>query len=92
MAKQLENSVESDMDALEQDVPRLASEATYSPYLRALQVSEQGVLRTDDGNLVRVSPDGVKTIVARAKPRRRVQVGEVISVRKVKERSAAGGA
>jgi hypothetical protein len=92
MANKLEHSAESDIDALEQEVPRLASEATHSAYLRALLVSEQGVLRTDDGNLVRVSPDGVKTIVARAKPRRKVKVGEVITVRKVKGKSAGEGA
>lgn len=92
MAKKLEHSAETDIDALEQEVPRLASEATHSAYLRALLVSEQGVLRTDDGNLVRVSPDGVKTIVARAKPRRKVKVGEVITVRKVKGKSAGEGA
>lgn len=92
MAKKLESSAESDIDAMEQEVPRLASEATHAAYLRALLVSEQGVLRTDDGNLVRVSPDGVKTIVARAKPRRKVKVGEMITVRKAKGNSTGEGA
>lgn len=92
MADKTQNSAESDIDALEQEVPRLASEATHSAYLRALMVSQQGVLRTDDGNLVRVASDGKITIVAKAKPRRRVKVGEVITVRKVKEKSAGEGA
>ena len=92
MAKKVKSSAESDIDALEQEVPRWASEATYSAYLRALLVSQMGVLHTDDGNLVRVSPDGVKTIVARAKPRRKVKVGEVITVRTAKEKPAGEGA
>lgn len=92
MAEKTEHSAERDIDALEQEVPRLASEATHSAYLRALMVSQQGVLRTDHGNLVRVLPDGVITIVAKAKPRRKVKVGEVITVRKVKEKSAGEGA
>lgn len=45
----------SAMTPLEQTVPEHAREATLSAYQRALQVSQQGVLTTDDGELVRVS-------------------------------------
>ncbi|NIE73175.1 hypothetical protein F3J44_19265 [Pantoea sp. Tr-811] len=80
---------ERELDALEASIPALASEATHSAHLRALQASPRGVLRTEDGNLVRVSADGAKTIVAKAKPRRKVKVGETISVRKVSETPTA---
>lgn len=79
-----------EMDALERLVPAQASAATQSAYIRALSVSSRGVLCIDAGNLVRVSQDGSKTVVAKAKPRRKVTVGEVITVRRV-EGPAAGG-
>lgn len=78
-------ATETELDALEQLIPDCAAEATHSAYLRALQVSRHGVLRTDDGHLVRVAADGSRTVVAKAKPRRKVNIGEKISVRKVSE-------
>ncbi|MFJ4345698.1 hypothetical protein [Pseudomonas sp. NPDC089401] len=85
MAVKAKSVTEHELDALEASIPELASEATHAAYLRALKVSQRGVLRTDDGHLVRVSAEGAKTIVAKAKPRRKVKVGETISVRKVSE-------
>ncbi|MGX1022746.1 hypothetical protein AB7M33_005422 [Pseudomonas sp. Y3 TE3536] len=92
MLEKVKNSAESDLDALEQQVPRLASEATHSAYQRALTLSPQGVLRIDNGDLVREAPDGMKTVICKAKPRRRVNVGEVVIVRKINEKSADDGA
>ncbi len=74
---------DSDVEALERLVPGKAKKATLSAYVRALSVSQRGVLRIDAGDLVRVSRDGVKTVVAKAKPRHKVKVGEVITVRRV---------
>ncbi|QVM89590.1 hypothetical protein JYG34_16345 [Pseudomonas entomophila] len=74
---------EQALDALERQVPRHASEATHSAYLRALQANQQGVLCIDEGELVRVAADGARTVLDKARPRRKVKVGEVITVRKV---------
>ncbi|MNG23431.1 hypothetical protein D3C84_1080340 [compost metagenome] len=60
-------------------------------YARALTVSSS-VLRVDSGNLVRVSMDGTKTFVSKAKPRRKVKVGEVLTVRRVEGQTAGGRA
>lgn len=79
---------EPELDALEQTVPEHAREATLSAYQRALQMSQQGVLTTDDGELVRVNADGARTVLAKAGPRRRVKLGEVVTVRKVDDSSA----
>lgn len=81
-----------EMDALECLVPRQARLATLDAYFRALSVTQRGVLRIDAGNLVRVSRDGSKIVVAKAKPRRKVTVGEVITVRRVEGQTAAGSA
>ncbi|HGA2315654.1 TPA: hypothetical protein ACIRVE_000148 [Pseudomonas putida] len=88
MAAKAKPATESELDALEQLIPDCATEATHCAYLRALQVSRNGVLRTDDGHLVRVAADGSKTVVAEAKPRRKVTIGEKVSVRKVSENPA----
>ncbi|MNT84004.1 hypothetical protein D3C72_2239610 [compost metagenome] len=50
------------------------------------------MLRVDSGDLVRVSPDGNKVFVAKAKPRRKVKLGEVITVRRVEGKAALGRA
>jgi hypothetical protein len=57
-----------------------------------LSVTQRGVLRTDAGDLVRVASDGTKTVVEKAKPRRKVKVGEVIIVRRSEEQAAGGRA
>jgi hypothetical protein len=74
---------DSELDILESQVPGLASTATHVAHVRALAANPQGVLCIDAGNLVRISQDGNKTVVAKAKPRHRVKVGEVITVRRV---------
>lgn len=87
-----ENMSDPELDALERLVPGQAREATQSAYARALSVSSQGVLCIEAGNLVRVTRDGGKTVVAKAKPRRRVPVGELIIVRRVEGQAADGHA
>ncbi|VVN20304.1 hypothetical protein PS862_04602 [Pseudomonas fluorescens] len=82
---------DEEMDALERRVPDLAEIATKTAYARALLMSDS-VLRVDSGDLVRMSLDGSKTVVAKAKPRRKVKVGEVITVRRIEDQTAAGRA
>ncbi|MDX1296657.1 MAG: hypothetical protein R3260_00240 [Pseudomonas sp.] len=62
--------------------------ATYSAYTRALQSSTKGVLRINNGDLVRVSRDGTISVVGKAKPRRKVTVGQVVTVRRVESQAA----
>lgn len=83
MAKKAKKVSDQDLDALERQVPGHASEATYAAYLRALSASQQGILLTEGAELVRVTANGERTVVDQVKPRRRVKVGEVITVRKV---------
>jgi hypothetical protein len=82
---------EPDMEALERTVPALAQKATSVAYVRALGSRDQ-VLRVDAGDLVRVSASGVKTLIAKAKPRRKVTVGEVVAVRRMGGVEAVNGA
>ncbi|EJN23303.1 hypothetical protein PMI35_04662 [Pseudomonas sp. GM78] len=82
---------DQEIDVLERAVPDQAKMATMNAYARALLVSSS-VLRVDSGDLVRVSPDGNKIFVAKAKPRRKVKVGEVITVRRVEGKAAGGRA
>ncbi|CAI8873343.1 hypothetical protein [Pseudomonas sp. IT-P218] len=82
---------DQEMDVLEREVPDLAKMATMTAYARTLLVSSS-VLRVDSGDLVRVSPDGNKVFVAKAKPRRKVKLGEVITVRRVEGKTAVGRA
>jgi hypothetical protein len=82
---------DEEMDALECQIPDLAEIATKTAYARALLVSDS-VLRVDSGDLVRMSLDGSKKVVAKAKPRRKVKVGEVITVRRIEDQTAAGRA
>lgn len=72
-----------EMDALEREVAARAREATFEAYQQALSVSRKGVLRVEAEHLVRVTQDGTRTIVADAKPRRKVKVGEVVTVRRM---------
>lgn len=57
-----------------------ANQATCRAYKRALS-SSLGVLRIEDGQLVRVMGDGTKHLVGKAEPRRKVKVGKVLIVR-----------
>lgn len=83
MSKDSKFVSEAEVDDLERLVPAKARDATLSAYLRALSMTQAGVLRTDAGDLVRVAKDGTKTVVAKARPKRKVKVGEVIEVRRV---------
>ncbi|WP_341522077.1 hypothetical protein AABC73_00985 [Pseudomonas sp. G.S.17] len=78
-----------EIDALERMVPVLAKLATKAAYYRALSASNS-VLIIDSGDLVRVSPDGSKTFVAKGKPRRKVAVGETITVRRLEGKKTKG--
>ncbi|MGV8180320.1 hypothetical protein [Pseudomonas aeruginosa] len=82
---------EKEIEAMERWVPVIAQSATKLAYVRALSASKS-VLRIDAGDLVRVSLDGSKSFVAKAKPRRKVKVGEVIAVRRVDGQAAGGRA
>lgn len=73
---------DKELDALERLVPGVAKEATSIAYTRALEVSSS-VLCVDSGDLVRVSVDGSKTFISKTKPRRKVRVGEIITVRRI---------
>lgn len=79
MTARTEELSDEEMDALERQIPELARIATKAAYASALLVSES-VLVVDSGNLVKVSNDGSKTVIAKAQPRRKVRVGEVITV------------
>ncbi|RMT78236.1 hypothetical protein [Pseudomonas viridiflava] len=92
MSKNVKSVSETEVDDLERLVPGKAKQATLSAYLRAVSVTQAGVLRTDAGDLVRVASDGTKTVVAKAKPKRKVKVGEVITVRRVHGQTAGGWA
>jgi hypothetical protein len=81
-----------EMDVLEDMVASQAMKATHSAYIRALSVSRDGVLCVKGGELVRVAADGTKTRVANAKPRRKVAVGQVITVRRMETKTADGRA
>lgn len=83
MVKKAKNISDHDLDVLERQVPRHASEATYSAHLRALSANQQGILCTEGEELVRITADGKRTLLDQLKPKRRVKVGEVITVRKV---------
>ena len=78
-----------EIDVLERIIPAQAKLATKAAYIRALSVSNS-VLIIDSGDLVRVSPDGSKTFVAKSKPRRKVTVGETITVRRLEGQKAKG--
>ncbi len=80
---------DSEIEALERLIPGQARQATHLAYSRALSASLHGVLCIQGGDLVRVSSDGSKTVVDKAKPRRKVTVGQVITVRRV-DASTAG--
>lgn len=92
MSMKTKNDQNLAIDALESLIPEHASKATHSAHIRALAASARGVLCVDAGELVRVSQDGSRTVIAKAKPRRKVTVGEVITVRKVEAQTADGRA
>lgn len=64
-----------------------ANQATVTAYKRALS-SSQGVLRIEDGQLVRVMGDGTKQLVGKAEPRRKVKLGKVLIVRRADDKDS----
>lgn len=88
MKADLLTTPDSELDDMERHVPELAHGATFSAHSRALAASPRGVLTIEAGNLVRVTRDGRKTVIAKAKPRRKVKLGEVITVRRIQGTSA----
>ncbi|QXH46073.1 hypothetical protein KSS93_24940 [Pseudomonas xanthosomatis] len=72
-----------ELDDMENQISGQARVATSTAHSRALAASPDGVLVIEAGNLVRISQDGQKVVVAKAKPRRKVKVGEVIHVRRI---------
>ncbi|MBC3951089.1 hypothetical protein [Pseudomonas folii] len=83
MAKIEENLLsEKAMDNLEGHIPEIAAGATYAAYVRAL-ASGHTVLRVQGGDVVESNAEGSHRVVASAKPRRKVRIGEVIKVRRL---------
>jgi len=64
-----------------------AHQATCRAYKRALS-SSLGVLRIEDGQLVRVMGDGTKRLVGKAEPRRKVKLGQVLIVRRADDKDS----
>lgn len=91
-AKAKEKHTENGMEASDFMIANKAMEATRCAYARALQLSSQGVLRIKNGDLVRVLSDGTTTLVRKAKPHRKVTVGQVVTVRSVKSQMAGHSA
>ncbi|HEY1026015.1 MAG TPA: hypothetical protein VGE28_00140 [Pseudomonas sp.] len=91
-AKAKEKHIQNGMDASDSMIADKAMEATRCAYARALQLSSQGVLRIKSGDLVRVLNDGSTTLVRKAKPHRKVTVGQVVTVRSVKSQTAGHSA
>lgn len=83
MAKIEENVLsEKAIENLEGHIPEMAAGATYAAYVRAL-ASGHTVLRVQGSNVVESNAEGTHRVVAVAKPRRKVRVGEVIKVRRL---------
>lgn len=68
------------IEKLETCIPQVAAGATYAAYVRALAAGHT-VVRVEGANLVATSADGAVEVLAPAKPKRKVAVGQVIRVR-----------
>lgn len=91
-AKAKEKHIQNGMEAPDFMIATKAMEATRCAYARALRLSSQGVLRIKNGDLVRVLSDGSTTLVRKAKPHRKVTIGQVVTVRSVKSPMAGHSA
>lgn len=89
MIVEIQKFSDTEIELLEQQVPNLAKLATNIAYARAFLVSNR-VLRVASGYLVWESSDGTKTVIAKAQRRRKVNMGEVISVRRLGGEKAGG--
>jgi|ACQI01.1.fsa_nt_gi hypothetical protein len=66
---------EAELDYLEKMIPELAESATKKAHLDALSRG-QSVTEISDGKLVSVAPDGSKTVIADAKPMKKIAINE----------------
>lgn len=73
---------EKEIAKLESMIPEVAVSATRSAHFRALStgMAVMGVLGQD---LVETSADGSVRVVGKAKPRRKVTVGQVVTVQRM---------
>ncbi|CAI3799622.1 hypothetical protein GLGCALEP_02397 [Pseudomonas sp. MM221] len=92
MTEKVENVSEAELDALEEQVPQQAVKATHHAYLQALKISPCGVVCVEDGKLVRTLANGTKATVGLAKPRRKVNLGHPVAVRKANQAPTDEGA
>lgn len=70
------------LEHLESLIPGLAAGATYAAYVRALAAGHT-VLKVERSNIVALTAEGIRQVIAPVKPRRKVTVGEVIKVRRL---------
>lgn len=73
---------EEAIDALEASIPALAAVATRAAAARAL-LSGLTVLKVEDGHIIACTADGTTRVVGKVPPRRRVETGKVITVRRL---------
>ena len=76
---------DAEIETLERLIPSQARKATHEAFIHALIASPKGVLCIEAGYLVRRLPDGTRIIQSKAKPRRKVNVGQVVDVRKISD-------
>lgn len=75
---------EKEIEQQEGYIPVVAASATRAAHFRAL-TSGLKVLQTRGANLIEASADGSITVVGKAKPKRKVIVGQVVAVRRVSQ-------
>ncbi|GFM62413.1 hypothetical protein K5D38_23705 [Pseudomonas cichorii] len=73
---------EEAIENLEGHIPEIAASATSAAYYRALAAGHT-VVQVKGLNIVAFDADGNTHIIAAAKPRRKVAVGQVIKVRRL---------
>lgn len=83
MAKVARNKLsEKAIENLEGHIPEIAASATSAAYYRALAAGHT-VVQVQGMNVVASDADGNIHVIAEAKPRRKVTVGQVIKVRRL---------
>lgn len=73
---------EKEIEQQESFIPVVAASATRAAHFRAL-TSGLEVLQVRGANLIEARADGSITVVGKAKPKRKVTVGQVVAVRRV---------
>ncbi|MFF7708509.1 hypothetical protein [Pseudomonas sp. NPDC007930] len=66
---------------LERGIPGIAAVATQAAHFRALSAG-RSVLIVEGSNLVEAHPDGSRTVIRQAAPRRKVAKGKTITMRR----------